>query len=46
MIAVQIFEKMETEIPNLREKISKGEFTELREWLRTHIHEIGKLNKA
>eukprot|EP01041_Mallomonas_annulata_P007569 gene7569-15522_t len=43
MIASQLFETAEESIPNLRDKISKGEFKELRTWLKTNIHEVGSL---
>eukprot|EP01035_Chromulina_nebulosa_P019725 gene19725-25653_t len=43
MIAAQLFETAEKEIPDLRVKISKGEFHILREWLRKKIHEKGSL---
>lgn len=43
MIAAQLFETAKKEIPDLKEKIRKGEFTILREWLRVKIHSVGSL---
>jgi len=43
MIAAQLLEKVEKEIPDVREKIKRGEFHVLRDWLRVNIHEVGSL---
>ena len=41
IVAAQIYAAAEDKLPGLSEKISKGEFAPLREWLRTEIHEVG-----
>ena len=41
IMAAQIYAAAEDKLPGLSEKISKGEFAPLREWLRTEIHEVG-----
>jgi carboxypeptidase Taq len=43
MMAAQLFETAEKQIPDLRGKLSRGEFAPLREWLRTNVHETGSL---
>ena len=43
MMAAQLFVTAEDSIPELRDKISKGDFKPLREWLRTNVHEVGSL---
>jgi carboxypeptidase Taq len=43
MTASQLYEKCEKDIPDMKEKIRKGEFKEIREWLRTNVHEKGSL---
>lgn len=46
MIAAQLFETAEKQIPDIRSQIRKGEFKQLREWLRTHVHEVGSLHES
>lgn len=41
MMAAQLFETAQAEIPDLKGKISRGEFKPLREWLREKIHKVG-----
>lgn len=41
MMAAQLFETAEKEIPGLRGKLAVGEFSPLREWLREKIHKAG-----
>mmetsp|Transcript_20504 Transcript_20504/g.28241 ORF Transcript_20504/g.28241 Transcript_20504/m.28241 type:complete len:568 (+) Transcript_20504:3-1706(+) len=43
MAAAQLFEAAEKAIPDMRGKISRGEFGEIRQWLRTNVHEVGSL---
>jgi carboxypeptidase Taq len=43
MMAAQLFETAEKQIPDLRGKLRRGEFQPLREWLRTNVHETGSL---
>ncbi len=41
VLAVQIWEKMLGDIPDLNEQIENGEFRALRDWLREHVHWSG-----
>ena len=41
MFACQIFDYAKTQLDGLEEEIEKGEFSRLREWLRTNVHELG-----
>jgi len=43
MMATQIFEAAKREMPALEENISNGQFSELKQWLNTNIHETGSL---
>jgi carboxypeptidase Taq len=43
MIAAQLFEKVQADIPNVRDLIRRGEFKPIKEWLNRNIHEIGSL---
>lgn len=44
MMAAQLFRHMkENVMPDIDERIAKGEFKSIREWLRTEIHEVGSL---
>ena len=42
LIGAQIFEQAHKELPNLNDQISRGEFTVLLEWLKTHIYRHGR----
>ncbi|GLR15908.1 carboxypeptidase M32 [Portibacter lacus] len=44
--AAQFFAEAVNQIPNLMTKLSKGDSTELLSWLRTHIHQHGRLYEA
>lgn len=46
MMAAQLFEQAEIEIPDLKTKISQGEFKPLREWLREKIHKVGSKHSS
>ena len=46
IMAAQIFEAAGRDIPDLDAKISKGDFSPLREWLRTHIHQVGSIHDS
>lgn len=46
MIAAQLFEKVEKDIPHVRDLIKKGEFKPIKEWLNRNIHEIGSLYES
>ncbi len=46
LYAAQFWETIEQEIPDVKAKISRGEFAPLREWLRTKIHVHGKRYRA
>lgn len=42
-MATQIYASAEKAIPGLEQQIEKGEFTPLRQWLNTNIHQRGSL---
>ncbi|HYY04085.1 MAG TPA: carboxypeptidase M32 [Gaiellaceae bacterium] len=42
VISVQIWERMKQDLPDIDEQIERGEFGELREWLRTHLYVLGR----
>jgi carboxypeptidase Taq len=41
LVSVQLWEKINEQIPDLENQISKGEFSGLLEWLRNNIHQHG-----
>ncbi|HMN62635.1 MAG TPA: carboxypeptidase M32, partial [Anaerolinea sp.] len=41
LVSVQLWEKINQDLPNLEAQVEKGEFSELLGWLRTHIHKVG-----
>jgi carboxypeptidase Taq len=41
IVSAQLWEKINKDIKNLEEQIRKGQFAELREWLRSRIHTFG-----
>jgi carboxypeptidase Taq len=41
IISVQLWEKINSDIPDLSEHIRRGEFSQLLDWLRTKIHRHG-----
>jgi carboxypeptidase Taq len=43
--ASMLYEKMLSDMPDMEQQISKGEFSEIREWLRVNIHHKGRLQK-
>jgi carboxypeptidase Taq len=42
VISVQIWERVNADIPDLAEQFERGEFGALREWLREHLHRHGR----
>ncbi|MBT5875470.1 MAG: carboxypeptidase M32 [Candidatus Latescibacteria bacterium] len=46
LYASQFFAKACADIPDLTDKISSGNLLPLREWLRTHIHDLGMTYRA
>jgi len=42
LISAQLWEKLNSDIPDLADQFRRGDFRELREWLRTRIHVHGK----
>jgi carboxypeptidase Taq len=42
VISVQIWERVGEAIPDLEEQFERGEFTQLREWLRDNLHRHGR----
>jgi carboxypeptidase Taq len=43
VISVQLWERLCEAIPDLDDQIEAGEFGELREWLRQHVHRFGRM---
>jgi carboxypeptidase Taq len=41
--SAQLWERISTDIPDVYEQIGRGEFTPLREWLREHVHQHGRM---
>ena len=46
LMSTQIFEKLKEDIPEMDDQIISGDFTEIREWLRSRIHCHGRKLKA
>lgn len=42
VLAVQIWERVRQEMPDLDAQMERGEFLALREWLREHLHRYGR----
>ena len=42
VLSVQIWEKARAAIPDLEERIERGEFSELHEWLRENLYSLGR----
>ncbi|MHB8641828.1 MAG: carboxypeptidase M32 [Gaiellaceae bacterium] len=42
VISVQIWERMQEDVPDVSEQMARGEFRDLREWLREHVHRHGR----
>jgi carboxypeptidase Taq len=42
VMSVQIWEQMNTDVPDLEDRIERGEFSPLREWLGEHVHSLGR----
>lgn len=40
--AAQLFERVLQDLPGLWDQVGRGEFTPLREWLRDHVHRVGR----
>ena len=41
VIAAQLYESLRNDVPALDEQLSRGEFSGLLGWLRTHVHGLG-----
>jgi carboxypeptidase Taq len=41
LVSVQLWERIEKELPDIKDQIRKGDFSGLLEWLRTNIHHFG-----
>jgi len=39
---VQIWEAVRRDVPDLEERVGRGEFEPLRDWLGEHIHSLGR----
>ncbi|MFO0830987.1 MAG: carboxypeptidase M32 [Phycisphaerales bacterium] len=46
LYAAQFWEKISADMPTIHKQIAKGKMLELREWLRTNIHQHGKRYRA
>jgi len=42
VLSVQIWEKARAAIPDIDERIERGEFSELHEWLRENVYSLGR----
>ena len=42
VISVQIWERMQEDVVDVSEQMGRGEFGDLREWLREHVHRHGR----
>jgi carboxypeptidase Taq len=42
VISAQIWERVKADNPNIEQSFANGEFLELREWLREHLHKFGR----
>jgi carboxypeptidase Taq len=42
VISVQLWERARTDLPDLDEGLERGDYSELREWLREHLHRHGR----
>lgn len=42
LYAAQLFEKIQADLPALWDDVGQGEFAPLLEWLRKHIHRVGR----
>ena len=42
VMSVQIWEKVNEDIPDLEDRIERGEFAPLREWLGDNVHALGR----
>jgi carboxypeptidase Taq len=42
VMSVQIWQAVLRDVPDLEEQVGRGEFAALREWLGSHIHELGR----
>jgi carboxypeptidase Taq len=46
LYSAQFFNTMKKDIPDMEKQIAKGNFKDIREWLRKHIHSTGRTYKA
>ena len=42
VMSVQIWQAVQRDVPELEEQVARGEFDTLREWLGSHIHQLGR----
>ncbi len=42
VVSAQLWQRISDEIPDVYEQIGRGEFGQLREWLREHVHQHGR----
>jgi carboxypeptidase Taq len=43
VVSVQLWERAEAELGNFDEQFERGEFTQLADWLREHVHRFGRM---
>lgn len=41
--AAQLYHKLKEDIPDVEEQITGGDLTQVREWLKEHVHKFGKM---
>lgn len=46
MLAAQLFHAAQKQYPDIRKNLAKGDFTQLRDWLRENVHSKGSLMTA
>ena len=42
VISAQIWERLQEDVPGVEEQIGRGDFAQIREWLREHVHRHGR----
>ncbi len=42
VLSVQVWERLERDLPDAREQIERGAFGEIGEWLRSHLYRLGR----
>lgn len=42
VVSAQIWERMQADVPDIDERIERADFSALRDWLREHLHALGR----